>query len=161
MNKEDIILNIDYSRSLQEMIQAGNYCFISDRIIEKNFPFLDELKGKKVSVSAKLFPFSFIARDLRVRGSYVIKGIVDKMNQHGYPPATLAELLALREFYPELWKNNAIISLGSICRNPFSVLLAPIIYFHDNSSYLDLSGLDCEWDDFHSFLGVSNKLLSA
>lgn len=101
----EIILTVDYSQSLEEMINASNYEWISFDITEEKFHFPVEFLGKKVTVSAKLFHFN------REVNSEVV---LEELDSAGYRPAFVSELLALGNNYPELQKPSFIIALGSM-----------------------------------------------
>ncbi len=101
----EIILTVDYSQNLEEMIKTSNYEWISFDITEEKFPFPAELLGKQVTVSARLFHFN------REVSSEVV---LDELDSAGYRPALVSELLALGNNYPELQKPSFIIALGSM-----------------------------------------------
>ena len=138
--EEGIILNVNYSRTLKEMIIAGNYDWINGDIKEKNFPLPTELLGKKITASNKLFHFN---------RSISSENAISEMNKAGYRPATLAELLALGEAYPEQQKEFPIVALGSIwCRT------VPGFGFVDFERRLGLAWFGIGWEYNYRFLAV-------
>lgn len=143
--KDEINLVVDYSRTVQEMINAGNYGWTDNDIMEKHFPLPTELNGKQVSVSTKLFHFN---------RSISSKNAIAEMDKAGYRPATLTELLALGEAYPELQKEFPIVAFGSVWRVESGGRRVPVLYFDDDGRGLDLSWFDDDWYGDCRFLGV-------
>jgi hypothetical protein len=142
---DEITFIIDYSRTVQEMIKAGNYDWTNSNITEKHFPLPTELKGKKVEVSSKLFHFN------RPIGS---KDAISEMDKAGYRPATLAELLVLGEAHPELQKEFPIVALGSVWRDVSDDRRVPVLGFGGYERRLGLRWFGLGWNDSYRFLGV-------
>ncbi len=138
-------LTIDYSRSLQEMISAGNYGWVNNDITKKHFPLLTEFNNKKVKILFKLFTFNH---------SISSENVISKMNKAGYRPATLVELLALGEFYPELQKEFSVVALNSLWRVSRNFYFVPVLGFGDDGRVLDLDWLDSDWHKLSCFLAV-------
>lgn len=143
--KNEINLIVDYSRTVQEMINAGNYGWTNSDITEKHFPLPTEINGKQVSVSTKLFHFYL---------SISSKDAIAEMDKAGYRPATLTELLALGEAYPELQKEFPIVALGSVWRDGGGDRRVPVLRFSDYRRKLFLNWFDGDWPDDYRFLGV-------
>ena len=106
-------LMVDYDKSLEEMIAAGkdspspdgNYSYFNEERFPKN------AKGN-VEVDLELIHFK--------EGFFTIpkedfKKISVALQGRGLRPATLPELLALGEQYPNLQLKYPIVALGSIC----------------------------------------------
>jgi len=142
---EEIKLTVDYSRTLKEMINAGNYGWANDDITEKNFPLPTKLLGKKITASTKLFHF-----DRRISS----EDAISEMNKAGYRPATLAELLALGEAHPELQKEFPIVALGSVWRGEDGGHVVPVLGFGGHRRGLVLYWLGNVWPDVCRFFGV-------
>ena len=144
--EENITLTVDYSRTLKEMINAGNYGWANDDITEKNFPLPTKLLGKKITASTKLFHF-----DRRISS----EDAISEMNKAGYRPASLPELLALGEIHPELQKDFPIVALGSVWCGEDGHRDVPVLTFNDSRRELYLGWLDYhDWDDYCRFFGV-------
>ncbi len=142
---DEIVLSVDYSRTVQEMINTGKYGWTNDDITEKHFPLPTELNGKKVSVAAKLFHFN---RSINSQDA------IKEMDKTGYRPATLAELLALGEKEPELQKEFPIVALGSIWTDAFGNRYVPYLSVDGRKRMLDLDWFDDDWFDLCRFLAV-------
>lgn len=124
---------VDYNRSLTQMIKAGNYDWINDNITSKNFP----LKGKgKHELTAVLFHFDrYIESD----------DAIAEMDKQGYRPATIEELLAFGEKYPELQKEFPIIALDSVWRVSRGDRRVPYLGWDGLRRCLGLRWFDSRW----------------
>ncbi|MCF7795454.1 hypothetical protein K9M50_03785 [Patescibacteria group bacterium] len=141
----EIKLIVDYSRSLQEMIEATDCDCMDDQALEKHFPLPTELRGKKVEISVKLFHFDRI-----IKGKYAISEI----NKNNFRPARPVEVLALVEAYPEIQKEFPIAALGSFWYDKYGFRLVYVLHFIKNSHMLCWDWLDNYWVDNCRFLGV-------
>ena len=147
-NKTDeIALTVDYSQTVQEMINAGNYGWTHREITEKHFPLPTELNGKQVPVTnvTKLFYFN---RNISSEAA------ISEMDKAGYRPATLAELLALGEAHPELQRQFPIVALGSVWRDTRDDRRVPVLDFGGNERRLSLRWFDYGWPGRCRFLGA-------
>jgi hypothetical protein len=142
---DEIILVVDYSRTFQKMIDAGNYGWVNDYIIEKNFPIPEKLKIKKAEISTKLFHFNY---------NISSKDLITEMDKTGYRPGTLLELLALGESHPELQKEFTIVALGSIWRDTRDRFGVPALSFVGNRRGLFLFWISRGFFNDYRFLGV-------
>ena len=138
-------LSIDYSRTVQEMINAGNYGWTNNNITEKHFPLPTELNGKKVSVLTKLFHFNRLISS---------NDAIAEMDKVGYRPATLPELLALGETHPEIQKEFSVVALGSVWRYAFDFRAVPVLNFDGDLRKLSLYWFGRDWADYYRFLGI-------
>ncbi len=137
-------LSVDYSRTLAEMINAGNYDWADSAITAKDFPLPAELSGQKTAVS-KLFHFN---RDISSDKA------IAEMGKAGYRPATLSELLALGAKYPELQRQFPIIALSSVWHGAFGGRRVPYLGVGDYERGLGLDWFGRDWAARCRFLGV-------
>lgn len=91
---------VDYSLSLAQMIEAGDYNWINDDITATNFPIQGE--GKQ-QLELVLFHF-----DRYIQSDDAIKEI----DKAGYRPATLPELLGLGAQHQGLQRQFPVVALG-------------------------------------------------
>lgn len=145
LSEEDIMLVVDYSRTLQKMISAGNYDWTNSNIIAKNFPISPEMTGKKVEVSANIFHFN---KEISSEDA------ISEMDKAGYRPATLAELLALGEAQPELQRQFPIIALGSVWHRAAGRRYVPCLGVVGVKRGLPLHWFDRGWRAHYRFLAV-------
>jgi hypothetical protein len=143
--EKEFNLSVDYSRTVQEMINAGNYDWTNSDITAKHFPLPKEHNGKKVPVSSKLFHFN------RAISS---EDATSEMDKAGYRPATLAELLALGEAHPELQKEFPIVALGSVWRDADGNRFVPSLNVSGYKRGLDLDWFGYGWRVGCRFLAV-------
>ncbi len=95
-------LTINYSRSVEDGVKAGEYDWSNKEITSSHFPN-EEIGIKKVSIELVHF-----GRDIEANE---VLSELDKMNLR---PAILKELLTLGEKHPDLQRKFSIIALGSI-----------------------------------------------
>lgn len=93
---------VDYYRSLEDMIAAGKYDYANPDINAKHFPVA---KHGKEDVAVELVHF-----DRNISSDEAIPEL-DKM---GFRPATLPELLAFGEKYPDVQRRFPVVALGSV-----------------------------------------------
>lgn len=141
----EIILNIDYTKTIEQVIADGNYDWGNSNINAKNFPISPEMTGKKVEVSTKLFHFN---KDISSDNA------ISKMDKDGYRPATLMELLVLGFLFPELQRQFPIVALGSVWHNALDDRCVPFLDVDDSRRELYLRWFDDDWDAHCRFLGV-------
>lgn len=143
-------LIVNYDRSLQEVIKAGDYKVVDELIIQANFPSNKEEKGKK-ELLFKIFQIPETDRKLHH------ETVISKMKEKGCRPATIRELLAFCQAHPDFQKQFAVFALGSLRIKPGTKNhLVPTIWGSDTGgSYLILllSGHN-RWGSHHHFLAV-------
>lgn len=105
---------IDYSWSIDRMVNAGNYYRVNEEIFSK-FP----VNGKGFEM-AKL-------RLVHFQKNLSISFIEDRIAQMGFSPARIEHLLVFGYMYPEQQLEHAIIALGSKWEHPNGSLNAPIL----------------------------------
>ncbi len=111
-------ITVDYNRSLEEMIAAGNYHgHISDMI--KGCP----ISGEGVHHLDLVL--------VAIEGEMYIDSVRIALSQRGLRAATIEELLALGEQHPELQRNFPIMALGSVWDCPHTgASTVPSLYQH-------------------------------
>ncbi len=138
-------LTIDYSQSLEQMITAGKYDWVKDKITEKNFPLPSKLFGQKITVSGKLFYFNRLIS---------VDDIISEMDRDGYRPAILPEFLALGETQPASHYQFPITIFGSTCVDAFGRYLVPCFHFDGGKKRLGLILFANQWIPPFQFFGV-------
>lgn len=131
------------NRTLADAIKAGKYDHVDLDINEKNFPLTGETYGKK---DMALFSFGI---------GISSEDAVLKMDEAGYRPATLMELLVIGENWPELQQSFPLVALGSsavVCRS--RIRRVPVLLGSFKNRRLHLSASDCGWFSRYRFLGV-------
>jgi hypothetical protein len=94
-------LLVDYSRSIEDSISAGMYAWASHQVTSVSFS--GSASGRE-KISAVLIPFSPQAS---------LGYILHRQADVGLRPATLKELLAFGEAYPEVQRKLPVMALGS------------------------------------------------
>jgi hypothetical protein len=100
-------ITVDYSRTLEEMIKAGKYDYVNSSINSTNFP-IDQSKSGTETLEAVIVHLDKYVKDTET--------VLKLMDKKGLRPATLPELLALGEQYPELQREPLLFALGSRSR---------------------------------------------
>lgn len=124
---ERFSVTVDCTKSLLEMIAAGNYGHIWHKITPENFPVVGE---GIVQYEIALFHFD---RDV------MSKSVLARLDKLGYRPATLPELLSLGAAFPKLQDQFPIAALGSQWREDKRYLSRARIPFLMNCSRRDLA----------------------
>jgi hypothetical protein len=98
-------LKVKY-RKIVDMIDAAGLAKLGQGSYISSIAFLnpqeEKLLGKEIELKAKIFDFK---KDISS------KDALKELDKKGYRPATLIELLALAEVYPDLQKKFSIVSL--------------------------------------------------
>ena len=119
-------LTIDYTMSLEEMINTGHYEHlrwfyntneVKDLILSK---FTQLLSGiGKVDVEFKIFNFEPSRLPLFRTDRYIsTEDILSQIRRDGYRPAKIEELLAYGAAFPEAQRESTIHALGSLIELP-------------------------------------------
>jgi hypothetical protein len=116
------LLQVDYSRSIEDSLGAGRYDWLSSRVTSVSFPSAETGQGR---ISAVLIPFSPQAS---------LDYVLHLPAAAGMRPATFKELLAFGEAYPDVQRKLPVISLGS------SVDLMVTIYHRESSQGSSMLG---------------------
>ena len=162
MDSDTYSIIVDWSRTLAEMIAAGRFDWKNDNIDEENFPLVRPSAGP---TGPDLGPYRTAASngqsETRVELTHygklmTTKQIKTDLDRRGLRPATLAELLALGEKYPDLQRKFQIVALGSAWVGPLGAPYVPFLYGGSGRRELSLgwAGPAREWSDHYRFLAV-------
>lgn len=132
---------VDYSRTLQEMVNAGNYDWVNGDVTQEHFPVSDQGTCDEVSI----FHFNKVMTS---------EDAGSEMDKRGFRPAKIEELLALGEKHPELQKKFPIIALGSIWLGPDGSRSVACLGFDGSRRGLSLRWFDFSWDRDCRFVAV-------
>jgi hypothetical protein len=131
-------------RSFKDMIEKGNYDWVSPDIREEFFPIPKDLM---LGAEQKLFHFNRV-----ISSGDAFK----EMEKEGFHPATIWDLLDFGAKNPEEQRKFRIAALGSIVEFPGSRL---VIYLSGSTSHrhikLRLFGND--WDNNSRFLAIRKQ----
>lgn len=138
---------VDYSRSLEDMITAGQYTWVNDDITEKHFPIPKPPVGlpTKAEIKLELIHFNKVMTSDKV---------LAELKKQGLRPATLPELLAFGEKYPEKQREFTIVALCSVWRSFDGGRRVPCLWGGSDWRRLSLSWGDDDWHDYYRFLAV-------
>jgi hypothetical protein len=148
---ESITFSVDFGRSLEQMIAAGNYDWKNDNITAKKFPVV----GNGVEqFEAKLFHFNC---DTASQANVNAIKADDPANP--WEPGRIEYLLSFGEKYPEEQRKYPIVALGSVAKVSGDRCV-PDLDRYDTGRGLYLSWWDFGWRGHDRFLAV-RKLPSA
>ena len=133
---------VDYSHTLTEMIESCHLDWKNSDIIPEYFPIEGE-GCQKVKVT--LFHFN---RKMSTEQA------ASEMEEQGYRPATLPELLALGAAQPDLQKRFPILALGSGWQAPDGHLVFPSLRSDESKRFLSLIWFASGWSRECRFLAV-------
>lgn len=138
-------VTVDHDLPLSEMIDAGKYDFANNDINDYNFPKEDE---GKADLDLVLLHFN---REI------VSEEAIAEMKKMGMRPATLLELLAFGEKYPEEQRRYRIIALGNVWQSGYVLRHVPCLDEWFGKHALDLCWFDAGWSAGCRFLAVREK----
>ena len=159
-------IKVDWSRSLIQMIDAGWYDFADEFITEKNFPLSppDNIseRSKHPRRGAYRTPGEFTddgAVDVelvRLNRSVDTKEVLAEIDRRSLRPATLPELLAFGEKYPDVQRQFPVVALGSSLVGPCGYRQVPFLCGDSGCRHLDLTwgASVAEYNDYFRFLAV-------
>lgn len=138
------IITVDYSKSLSEMIEAGNYDSINKNIISDHFPIIGTGKVK----------LEMVCDDNKYGLIGSIENTADELERYKFRHANLAELLAYDlKTHREYRSYSRLVALGSktLLGNRW---FAPYLRESSPERGLSLMWADVGHSDNHNFLGV-------
>jgi hypothetical protein len=142
-------LSVDYSRSLAEVIAAGNYNYVNDNITEENFP--TDKGDPQWGADGRVVEAVLLHPD-RLTESDEVLGELGRM---GLRPGTMFELAHFGEQHPEARCQFSVVALGSVWTDPDG---DPAVgYLGEGAGWRDLDlgwcgfrwGVDCRFLAFH------------
>jgi hypothetical protein len=144
--KDQFYLIVDYSKSLEQMIEEGKYNLVMKDIDSSNFFSPIQLSGRKMRILVKLFSFD---------RNFSTKEIISEMIRQQYRVAIFPELLALGKQFPNWQKSNPIVALGSIWKNYFAGHCCPYLTSNKEGREVNLTTFRKKfWDSQIYFMGV-------
>lgn len=97
-------VSADEAKTVEELTVEGKYGWSNSNITSKNFPRPES--GTKTEKDVVLFHFG---------KTMTSEQVISEMEQEGYRPVTIHELLALGITEPNLQREFPILALGSVC----------------------------------------------
>ena len=133
---------VEFDKTVEEMVVAGNYDWKNDDINSKNF----SVKGEGV-VNVNL---ELVHLDKGVSS----EDALTHLEENGMRPPTIEELLVFGSSYPEIQREFPVICLGSSWVNPGGGRRVPYLSGSGSRRSLDLSWFDVGWGEYCRFLAV-------
>lgn len=133
---------INYSKTFANMIKTGKYDWVNNDITQEHFPITGE---GTIELKAELIHFG---------KTMSTDNVLKELDRRGLRPATLPELLAFGEKYPEKQREFPVVSLGSVWTVSSGNRRIPYLDESDSERSLYLNWYDFDWDDGCRFLAV-------
>lgn len=135
-------VTVDYGKTIEEMVSAGNYDRRNGSINSKNFP----IKGKgKTSVNLEPVHLNKVVSS---------ENVLAYLDENGMRPAVVEELLAFGATYPEIQREFPIICLGSSWVDSLGDRSVPCLDRYGSDRRLGLDWFDDGWGGCWRFLAV-------
>lgn len=135
-------LIIDYGRNVEDGIKVGKYNWSNKDITSSHFPS-DEVGTEEVFIKIVHFR-RLIATD----------EVLSELDKMGLRPASLKELLAFGEKYPDLQKEFPIIALYSVWQSLRGNRFCAYLRSFGSERFLSLDWIDTMWNDNCRFAAV-------
>lgn len=135
-------VEVDYGKTLAEMIESGRYDWTNDDITSKRFPIRGE--GKVERALVLVHPNRMVSTD----------EALSELDRRGLRPAKIEELLALGITRPELQKEFPIVALGSHWVDPHGDRYFAYLDWDDDERNLRLRWYGNVWYEIYRFLAV-------
>ena len=133
---------VDETKSVEEAVEAWKFDWTNTDITSENFP--QPKDGKKLEKEVTLFHF---------KEKISSEGAIRKMDEAGYKPGTIWDLLGLALKEPNLQKEFPIVALGSVGGKGGSRSV-PSLDWDDRRRCLGLYWFGFDWDGSCRFVGV-------
>ena len=137
-----LTVDVNYARTVEEMVEAGRYGWNNSDISSRNFPVNRRELG---NLKVHLLHFNrFISSD----------GAIKELDKMGFRPAELPELLALGAQHPDEQRKYPIVALGSAWRSPDGGRGVPCLDGGGSGRDLSLGWFGREWGEGYRFAAV-------
>jgi len=137
-------VKVNYSMSIEKMVQLGNYDIVHPNINSKNFPTVG--RGEAI-VEMCLFQFD---RVIGISSMDVFR----EMDNLNYRAAEIHELLAFGVGHPDIQREASIIALGSIANNTKECLDVACLSVDGSLREVSMRCFNMNWGDSCFFLAV-------
>jgi hypothetical protein len=135
-------VEVDGTKTLEQMVADGQYGQVNKDITKKNFRIRDQAKR------AATIELLSLGNDISS------EKIIKELNKAGYRPATIDELLALADSQPDLQRQFSIIALGSVWRGFSNYNFVVGLDHVGDDRELDVFFWGLIWDDSYRFAAV-------
>lgn len=135
-------LTVDYDRSLADMVKAGHYDYANDYITADNFP----IEGSGTVESESVL--------VHLDRSASTKEVEQEIAKRGLRSATIKELLAFGEKYPDVQREFPVVELGSVWVDGDGDRRVAYLWSRASDRDLGLRWDEGDWYSFYRFLAV-------
>jgi hypothetical protein len=144
---EYYVVSVDYAKSVEQMKSDGQYNWSNDNINGENFPLTG--KGTIKTDDLKLVHLN------KVTSTKYVKAYLE---ENGFRPATIEELLAFGATYPDVQREFPIMALGSSWVRGHDHRYVPYLAMAGTKRHLNLHwGDEHQWPEICRFLAAVRK----
>jgi len=149
--QKEIVIEVDYAMTLEQMIVAGNYDWINSDCNTEQFSPAGE---GRMEYEAKLFHF-----DHSVYSETVVDKTKGADTSNAWEPGKIEHLLAFGAKYPDEQREHPIVGLGSVTNSKvFGRRSVPYLYRRTVGRSLHLDWWSNRWHPFYQFLAIRKRL---
>lgn len=130
---------VDYSKSLQQMIEAGGYDYANPDITAEHFPVAEG----QAELEAVLLHFN-----LRIGSDEALQ----LMGAQGFRAGSLPELCAFGARHPDVQRQFPIVALGSVWTDSGGSRFVASLWGNHGKRSLFLDWFEDDWDPYYRFL---------
>jgi len=139
------LVDVDFTKSIDEMVVAGDYDWHDPDISSKNFGVRDTT-GRIITVATE-----FVHLDETVKTRLAL----DHLETNGFRPATIEETLAFGTTYPEIQLKFPIVCLDTFCtKDEHGYQHAPCLLHDGLDRILSTRPFSYKWHNNTRFLAV-------
>lgn len=135
-------ISVNYDRSVEDGVSAGQYDWSDEDINSKNFP--TNQKGTK-EVAMRLIHFNCIIP---------VSDVFRELKDIDCRPAEIHELLAFGEKYPEVQRQFPVIGIGSNWKDRDNDCHAPCLTVDGTRRRLELHVIEHTWSELYRFAAI-------
>jgi hypothetical protein len=128
-------VTVNYDRSVEDGVKAGNYDWVNNDITSEHFPM------KRTGIEELSLHLVHFDRNISTEDA------LKKLDLMGLRPAELQELLSFGENYPDVQREFPIIALGSVWRSPAGYRLVSFLGRGGSDRVLYLGWRGHGWGD--------------
>lgn len=149
MPKENYPITVDYTKTLESMIEDAQFDYMNSGINSDHFPVHGEGNQRR-----ELVLFSY--PDNKTTGE-----ILDDIQENGYQPAKIEDLVVFATQYPDMQRSgNPIIALGTVWERAEKEHVVPVLRGGDNDRNMHLLRTANKWNSSERFAAIKNPIPS-
>lgn len=134
-------LLVDETKSVDELVKAGEFDWVNINITSTNFPNLASDK-----IDEQELPLFYFSKTMSS------DAVIAEMDKKGCEPATIWDLLSFAKKEPDLQRKFPIVALKSVWRDSDGDRSVPFLYSDAGGRGLSVYYLGGDWRGYYRFL---------